>query len=856
MKRFLAAGLLGLLYVGVASAQDDFARAVQPVFQKHCVRCHGPSNQKAGLRLDTATTALAGNDAGKVIVPGKSADSRLMKALTGVKDIPSMPPPSRPRLQPDEIAAIRRWIDAGAVAPKNEVVAPAHVDSDHWSFQPIARPELPDVGNDPWVRNAIDRFILARLREDKLTPSPEADRATLIRRVSLDLIGLPPSPEEVADFLADTRPDAYDRVVDRLLASPHYGERWARHWLDLARYGDSHGFTIDGPRSMWPYRDWVIDALNQGMPIDRFITTQLAGDLLPKATLADKIATGFHRNTPTNQEGGIDVEMFRVESIVDRVNTTGAVFLGLTVGCCQCHDHKYDPISQREYYRMFAFFNNCDEPTLPLPTAAQKKKIADLQAKIASLEKALKGLDTTSDEKMFAWHAKLEGDLELRNEASAGLPRLRELLDMPIRQLSRKDTDELRTYYREADQVSQRIAHVGDALPGGIASIGSLLAHVHLAKYRESVEAKLVALKKTKIDPASTLVMQERKAPRDTFFLMKGDFTRKGNKMSPGTPAVLPPLKANEKPTRLDFANWLVAPENPLTRRVYMNRVWQHCFGLGLVETENDFGLQGTPPSHPELLDWLASEFGDRKWNLKAMHKLIVTSATYRQASKVRPELTKADPRNRLLGRQNRLRLESEVVRDVALSASGLLNPAIGGPSVFPPQPDGVFAFTQTQRTWPAATGPDRYRRGMYTYFWRSAPHPALMAFDSPDATMTCTRRNRSNTPLQALTLLNDKGFFEFAQALATKVLRDAKDDPSAIKLAFRRCLARDPSAAEQERVQTLVSTLERELAGDEKEAARVAPANVPSGVSPARAAAWTLVARTLLNLDEFITRE
>jgi hypothetical protein len=855
MKRLLATLLLGLFPVGVASAQDDFVKNVQPILQKHCVRCHGLENQKAGLRLDTATTAVAGNDAGKVIVPGKSADSRLVKALLGAKDVPLMPPAVRPRMKPEEIAIIRRWIDAGAVGPKNEVVAPAHVDSDHWAFQPIERREFPDVG-DPWVKNPIDRFIATRLRDEKLTPSPEADRATLIRRVSLDLIGLPPTPKEVADFLADTRPDAYDRLVDRLLASPHYGERWARHWLDLARYGDSHGFTIDGPRSIWPYRDWVIDALNKDLPIDRFIIDQLAGDLLPKATMADKVATGFHRNTPTNQEGGIDVEMFRIESIIDRVNTTGAVFLGLTVGCCQCHDHKYDPVSQREYYRMFAFFNNCDEPALSLPTAVEKKKIADHQAKIAELEKALKGVDGTSDAKMFAWHAQLEADLELRNVASAGLPKLRELLDKPLRQLTKKDTDELREYFRLADQMPQALAHVADVVPGGMAAIGGLVTHMHLAKYRQSVETKLAALKKTKIEPASTLVMQERKLPRDTFFLVKGDYTRKGNKMSPGTPAVLPPLKVATAPTRLDFANWLVAPENPLTRRVFMNRVWQQYFGLGLVETENDFGLQGSPPSHPELLDWLASELGERKWSMKALHRTIVTSATYRQSSKVRPELTKADPRNRLLGRQNRLRLDAEVVRDVALSASGLLNPAIGGPSVFPPQPEGVFAFTQTQRNWIAATGPERYRRGMYTYFWRSAPHPALMAFDAPESTTSCTRRNRSNTPLQALTLLNDKGFYEFAQALAVRVLRETKDDPAAIRLVFRRCLSRDPSAAEQERVAALVSTLERELAGDAKEAARLAPTEVPAGVSPARAAAWTLVARTLLNLDEFITRE
>jgi hypothetical protein len=855
MKCLVAIGVFLLVPLG-ASAQDEYTRDIKPFFAKHCVACHGPTKQKAGLRLDSAASVLAGNDAGKVIVPGKSAESLLVKVLLGDKDLPTMPPSSKPRPTQTEIAAVRRWIDAGAKAPKEDAVAGAATKSDHWSFQPIRHSTPPKVKNQAWVRNAIDQFVLARLEKDRLTPSAEADRVTLIRRASLDLLGLPPSPDEVAAFVNDKSIDAYERMVDNLLRSPHYGERWARHWLDLARYGDSNGFTIDGPRSIWPYRDWVINALNRDLPINQFILEQLAGDLVPNATTEQKVATGFHRNTLLNQEGGIDVEMFRVESIIDRVNTTGAVFLGLTVGCCQCHDHKYDPITQGEYYRLFAFFNNCDEPSLPLPSAKEQKLLAAYNAKVASLDKLLKGLDTTSPEKMKQWEALLSANPKLRSDVLAGAPRIRELVDKTASQRTKKETDELRQYLRQVDQIPQLIASVGDSFPGGISSMGAFATHAHLLKYRENIEKKLAELKKTKPEPASTLVLAERTAPRDTYFLIKGDFTRKGNKMQPGTPAVLPPLSKAEKPNRLDFAKWVVDPANPLTTRVLMNRVWQHYFGLGLVETENDFGLQGTPPSHPELLDWLASELMAQGWSLKAMHRAILTSATYRQTSKLRPELAKVDPRNRLLGRQNRLRLEAEVVRDVALSASGLLNPAIGGPSVFPPQPDGVFAFTQSQRVWSADKGADRFRRGMYTYFWRSAPHPGLMAFDAPDANTTCTRRNRSNTPLQALTLLNDRAYFEFSQALASRVLRDASDDAGAIRQAYRLCLARDPSAAEQERVQTLLSTLERELATDAKEAKRLTPPGTSATIPASRAAAWTLVSRALLNLDEFITRE
>jgi hypothetical protein len=607
--------------------------------------------------------------------------------------------------------------------------------------------------NSAWVRNPIDAFILARLEKDGLAPSPEADRATLLRRLSFDLTGLPPTPEAVDAFLKDARPDAYTRQVDRLLASPHYGERWGRHWLDLARYADSNGYSIDAPRSIWPYRDWVINALNRDLPFDQFTTEQLAGDLLPNATVEQKVATGFHRNTQINEEGGIDREQFRVESVVDRVNTTGSVWLGLTVGCCQCHDHKFDPMSQREYYQLFAFFNNQDEPNLPLGPTDPK------------------------------------------------------------------------------------------TLPPTMGRRGPPRA-------------------------LTTMVLQERTTPRATHVLLGGDFTRPGVRVTPATPAALPPLPKHPgpgEPNRFDLARWLVAPQNPLTARVAANRIWGHYFGLGLVETENDFGTQGTPPTHPDLLDWLASEFVEQGWSLKALHKRIVTSATYRQSSAARPDLETIDPRNRLLARQSRIRLEAEVVRDAALTASGLRNPRIGGPSVFPPQPAGVDQFTQVKRKWVPSEGPDRYRRGLYTHFWRAAPHPALTVFDAPDAGTTCTRRNRSNTPLQAVTLLNDAGFTEYAYGLAARLLRDGPASGDMwVRYAFRLCLGREPAEPELRRLEAFLVQQEARYTEDAAGATQLLSGGGPAGkklwevagVPDGQKAALVLLARVLLNLDEFITRE
>jgi mono/diheme cytochrome c family protein len=827
------------LFAGPVAAAEpvDYLRDVKPILAANCYACHGAEKQRSGLRLDTAAALLHGGNAGPAAVPGKSADSLLVKAVTGADDVKVMPPKG-PRLTAAQVATLRAWIDGGARAPAGEAPQVIATKSKHWAFQPPLRPAVPRVKDGARPRNPIDNFILARLEKEGIRPSPEADRVTLIRRLSLDLLGLPPAPREVDEFVNDLSPDAYEKLVDRLLASPHYGERWGRWWLDQARYADSNGYSIDAARSIWPYRDWVIGALNHDMPFDQFTTEQLAGDLLPNATQAQKVATGFHRNTPINEEGGIDLEQFRVESIIDRVNTTGSVWLGLTVGCCQCHDHKFDPITQREYYQLFAFLNNADEPTIELGAPAEVERRKQARTHIAAVQKQLKALDPTSKAGEERWENNLT--TELRKLLPADI---QAILDVVPNGRTPAMQEKLSEAYRKTDQSRHVLLALGSATPLGQA------ANLHVGLRRVELGKQLTALKASAPSGPTTMVLEERKTPRTTNVLLGGDFTRKGAVVTPGVPAVLPPLQtqgarsasegsdlpslALRAPNRLDLARWLVDPRNPLTARVAVNRLWQHYFGLGLVETDNDFGTQGTPPSHPELLDWLATELVRQGWSLKAMHRLIVTSATYRQSSQARPDLATVDARNRLLARQSRLRLEAEFVRDAALEASGLLSRKVGGPSVFPPQPDGLYSFTQIDKHWKPNVGPDRYRRGLYTFFWRSAAHPSLTVFDAPDASSACTRRNRSNTPLQALTLLNDQGQYEFAQALAARVRREGgSDDDARLRYAFRLCLARAPKEREQQRLGELLA---REGRGPE---------------------AWVTVARVLLNLDEFITRE
>ena len=782
-------------YGAPGSSKQDlefFESTVRPILRKNCLACHNSQNKSSGLAVDTRSGILAGGTRGAAAKEGAATESLLIQAIEQTGDL-KMPPGGK--LKDEQIAVLKRWIDTGLPWPEAKTARPG---ADHWSFQPVRHPDPPAVKNDAWVRNPIDRFVLARIEKAGVSPSPEAERRTLIRRLSLDLTGLPPSPEEVKAFLEDDRPDAYEQVADRLLASPHYGERWGRHWLDIARYADSDGYTIDAPRDMWPYRDWVIRALNSDMPFDRFVIEQYAGDLLLNPTVDQLVATGFHRNTPSNYEGGIDFEQYRVEAVVDRVATTGAAFLGLTVGCARCHDHKYDPVSQREFYQLLAFMNNTGEidteadrydfnrPMLELPTPEESARRAAWQAQFSALSR------------------------------------------------------ELATYVRAL----------------------SRQAGLHTTKDYGLQErmSNLRQLRRREPKLTTTLIMRERATSREAYIHLGGDFTRHGDPVQPGVPAVLPALHrdpgASGPPTRLDLARWLVSKENPLTPRVTMNRIWQSYFGGGLVATEDDFGTQGDSPTHPELLDWLASEFMDHGWSMKAMHRLIVTSATYRQSSKLRPEL-EHDPDNRLIARQVRMRLDAEVLRDSALRASGLLNPTVGGPSVYPPIPDGAMAVTQVKREWPTATGPDRYRRGMYTFFWRSAPHPGLVVFDAPDATSACTRRARSNTPLQALTLLNDEAFIEFAQALAARVWKEEPSEADArLNRAFEHALGRPPLKIELDRLKQFLANQTDEFRTNATAAAELAPKELPANVDAPRMAAWTAVGRVLFNLDDFQTRE
>ena len=847
--RYIGLGLVAGLTIPVLVARGDdapstvdYAAEIKPLLARHCTSCHGTEKQKSGLRLDTVAAAAKGGDNGAAIEAGKSLESLLIQAITGAEGVAAMPPKGQPPLSPDEIALLKKWIDQGAKAPADETVAGKVKGADHWAFRPVIRPGLPPVINQSWVRNPIDAFVLARLEKQSLHPSPDADRVTLIRRLSFDLIGLPPAIEEVEAFLADKRENAYELLVDRLLASPHYGERWARHWLDLARYADSNGFTRDFGRSIWRYRDWVIENVNRDRPFDQFTIEQIAGDMLANATAEQRIATGFHRNTLINEEGGTDPEQFRVESVVDRVNTTGIVFMGLTVGCAQCHEHKYDPISQREYYQLFAFLNNASEPKLDVPTPEQvaaglPQKRDELRRQIAELEKQFQAQAEAFQNSLSAWEQALTDDDKKKLPAE-----VLNTVNLALVMRSDQNKKDLVDYYKKLDA----------------------------ARKEFPVLNEIAGLRAAEPQFVTTMVMQELAAPRETHIQIRGDFLRKGARVEPGVPAVLPPLPADLKsPSRLDFARWLVDAKNPLTPRVTMNRIWQKYFGRGIVETENDFGTQGTPPSHPELLDWLAAEFvepssspplvkeGDSPWGLKRMHKLIVTSATYRQSSNHRSDLEEVDAPNRLYARQSRLRLDAEIIRDTALAAGGLLNTTLGGPSVYPPQPDGVFDFTQDKKPWNTAIGPDRYRRGMYTYLWRSSPYPAMTVFDFPDANVACTRRSRSNTPLQSLTLANDQQFIEIAQGLAVRVLNAALTaDDARLRYAFRACLARDPKPAESQRLAKLLFQQRTEFAANLKEAEKLTPALVPVKANVQEFAAWTALARVLLNLDEFITRE
>lgn len=817
--RWRACAALSLVWLWVIACDDvagavDFAADVQPLLARHCYACHGEDLQEGGLRLDRKEAALAGGKSGPAIRPGDAVGSRLVQFVAGVNEKQIVMPPEGERLSADEIGVLRAWIDAGAVWL--DATARPNKAAEHWAFKRPERPAVPAV-NDAWACNSIDAFVAAKLAEQNISPAPVADRRTLIRRLSLDLTGLPPSAEDVARFVADPAADAYERLVDRLLDSPHFGERWARHWLDLARYADSSGYEFDAPRSVWRYRDWVVGASNRDLPFDQFVIDQLAGDLLHGASTEATIATGFHCNAMLDPN-------LRWEAVLDQVNTTGTVFLGLTVGCAQCHSHKYDPLTQREYYGLYAFFDSATIGDFELATPAEKATRDAAQAGVDALKKKRSDYEATLKESLAAWERGLSGE---------------ERGKLPAPALAA-----LSTTNRSPDQVSQLVA----------ARAGADAEHQAMSRAIDELAQKVPKL------PATLAMRAESRATR---LFVRGNPERPGDEVSPGVPAFLPLLRnANAaRPTRLDFARWLVAPENPLVARVAVNHLWQRYFGLGLVEPVNDFGVQTPAPVHQELLDWLATEFIARGWSVKAMHRLIVCSATYRQSSNARPELQAIDPANRLLARQRRLRVEAEIIRDLSLSAAGLLVPRLGGPGVYPYQPEGVLDGRAGKATWTTSAGDDRFRRGLYTWTWRLTPHPMLPLFDAPDATMACTRRDRSNTPVQALTLLNDPTFVECARALALRAIEASTaeseiGDRARLARAFAICLSREPADAEADELLRLLAEQRAELASGGEDARKIVGGEGPADERVVNHAAWTVVCRAILSLDEFVTRE
>ena len=1201
-----------------ADGKVDFVKHVQPILQASCVECHSAENKKGRLRLDAKQFAFAGGQSGEIVKPGSSKTSTLVRRIRGEGGEKQMPF-KRPPLPDEQIRILTAWVDQGATWPDG-VDGPVKEEKVHWSFVKPVRHERPAVKDAKWVRNPIDAFVLARLEKEGLAPSPEAGKAELIRRATLDLIGLPPTLAEIDAFVADPSPDAYDKLVDRLLASPHYGERWARQWLDIARYADTNGYEKDRPRNIWPYRDWVINALNRNMPFDRFTVEQIAGDLLPVATPEQIIATGFHRNTLINEEGGIDVAEFRFKAVVDRVETTSAAWLGLTLQCAQCHNHKYDPVTQKEYYGIFAMLNNADEPEYEIPDAGIAAKRAAVEAEAAKLEANLEN-EFPADEPDVQWTTLTASDLaaasgatlassedgiviasgksapidsytfQLKGDlAGATSLQLEALTDpslpnggpgravngnfvvsefkvaavpakkgkgkpkpVPVRiasaraDVSQKDFDvagavdgnastgwaiddgsgalnknrtatfqlaeplgaEVKSLSvtidhnlpnhalgkfrvsagrpttpapgagdslaaRRGQRLAQKLAEweqsaaakagrwtvvrptnmssrgqatmvvqddgsvlvsgdwpnndvytlelstplagvtaiklealpdeslpergpgraplfmpgdfmlseielkagagnaselqpvkpsrasnsfasanrsAGQALDGRIDtgwSIGPktgqahqavfvlpqpvggqdgtklLLTLVHqyihqttLGRFRISVTVdaqpaqasdlpadveailattsansrtaeqrdrlkrhflsvtpdlslqrqRIAELRKSMPAYQRTMVMREREPrhARVTHLMHRGEFLQPRDPVAPAVPGILHPLPAGAPASRLGLAKWLVDENNPLVGRVVMNRAWAAFFGRGIVNTVQDFGLMGEPPSHPELLDWLATEFvhpstssGRAGWDVKAMHRLMVTSSTYRQANRVTPELLKRDPGNVLLARGPRNRVEAEMVRDVALAVGGLLDRKIGGPSVFPPQPDGVSELSYGATQWPTSTGGDRWRRGLYTYLKRTSPYPAMLTFDAPNADTTCVRRVKSNTPLQALTLLNDTVFVEASQTLARRVIKDAPTAGDRAKLLFWLCTGR---AANADELNELTAFLDAQLArfksggADSSSVATSEALPAPKDADLPELAAWTVTARAMLNLDESITK-
>jgi hypothetical protein len=833
--------------------QVEFSRDIKPMLEARCVVCHGPSQQMNGLRLDRKMEALKGGYSGPIILPGNSGQSKLIHLVSGIDQKVFMPPVG-PKLSRKEVGLLRAWIDQGAPWPEEgkPTETTNEAKSTHWSFRQLRQPPLPKVVESSWTRNAIDFFVLSKLEAEGIQPSPRASKATLARRVSLDLTGLPPELEVVENFLKDTSSEAYEYLVDRLLESPHYGERWARPWLDLTRYADSDGYEKDRSRPhAWRYRHWVISALNNDIPFDQFTAEQIAGDIIPGASIEQHVAAGMHRNTLKNREGGVSIEQYRFEETVDRANTVGTVWLGLSVGCAQCHDHKFDPTTQKDYYSFYAFFNSIDEIDIDAPLAGElgpylaARPEYDRQRREILVRHRVPELQPPWEAKLLE-AAKNPGkwtDWDISYEVlPLYMDRGHQVLAARREERDPRDAYTLSKFF---------LKNYGRVVPK---------KHYEELGFKEA-EKKLQELDISFPAMSRAQSVSERPKPRKTHIHIRGGWDRPGLPVAPNVPGFLPQLQlanAQAVATRLDLARWLTSPENPLTARVTVNRIWQEYFGQGLVVTSEDFGTQGEKPSHPKLLDWLAVEFMNQGWSLKKIHKKIVMSATYRQASGHRTDLEEVDPGNILLARQSRLRLPAELIRDGALAASGLLDLTLGGPSVRPPQPKGVADLAYSgQVKWKTSEGGDAYRRGLYIHFQRAVPYPFLMTFDSPDMQTTHCRRERSNTPLQALNLLNDSVFFESARALAARVLTEIPDQDfgSRLNYAYQLALVRLPTDREQERVLGFYQQQIERLASTPKLRKALFPATIENR-TPVETAAWTAIARVVLNLDEFITRE
>ncbi len=1038
----------------------DFATDIQPLLAKNCLRCHGAGKQESGFRLDRRADALKGGElfAGRAIVPGKSAESILVQAVAHIHPDLKMPKKGD-RLSAEQVGLVRAWIDQGASWPESAVTSAGVDPSKHWAFKAPVRPGLPSVSDRKWPRTPVDHFILARLATEKLKPSPEADRVTLLRRLHLDLTGLPPTVADVDAFLADKSSDAYEKAVEKLLASPHYGERWGRHWLDAARYADSDGYEKDMSREMWPYRDYVVSAFNRDLPYDRFVIEQFAGDLLPDAAQDQFVATGYLRNSMVNMEGAIDPEQFRMEAMFDRIDAIGKGVLGLTIQCAQCHNHKYDPMTQEEYYRMFALLNNDHEARPAVYAPDQQMKISELRRQIDELEQELQHRWPDWEQRMAAWEESVRGDqpewivirdlhyegdrsqryeflpdgsllacgyaptymtqwwrttndlsgltafrIELLNDPSLpyggpgrafnGTCALSEFFveavdlnaptnkskaiwakasadyNQPKRALEENFTDRTtnsrmtgpiefaidgsdktgwginagpgrrnqerkavfmaekplgygaNTYWRiglqqtlggwnSDDHMNNNLGRyrisatrakgpvTADPLPRKVREIVAAGAaknrsraqqaavfsywRTTVPEWRETND-RIEKLRDQWPEGATSLTLLAGKQ-RPTSVLRRGDWLKPTHAVTGGTPAFLHALPAGavgQGKDRLAFARWLVDRKSPTTARVFVNRVWQAYFGVGLVATPEDFGVQADAPSHPELLDWLAVEFmeptvrigragakTEQPWSIKHLHRLIVNSATYRQSSRVTPELQSRDPYNRLLARGARFRVEGEIVRDIALSVSGLLNPKLGGRAVMPNAPEYLFQppASYAPFPWKNEVGDENYRRALYTFRRRSTPYPALQTFDVPNADFSCVKRQRSNSPLQALVSLNEPIFVECAQNLARRiVVEGGATDDARLAYAFRRVLARMPAPEEKRELLALLQRERQRLADgwlNPAELAAVKPGSgqdtlkdLPAGTTPTQLAAYTVVSRVLLNLDETITKE